>query len=251
MKKYFFNFCFILFAATVVGQSKFISSGKIEFERKTNVYRLFFNDMEGSFMEMIKKATPQFRTDYFDLLFTESNSLYKPGRESDEPKKGLGFFGNAPGSDNIVYKDLQNETAISTKQVYESKFLLSDSLRHVDWKLQPETRTIAGFECRKAVGRICDSVVVVAFYTDEIVPATGPESFCGLPGMILEIAIPRLYTTWVATKLELIESGDEKKISPPTKGKKANQKDMLEKVNDAIKDWGDKYRDRSIWLSSL
>jgi len=251
MKKHFLITCFIFSSALLFAQTKFITSGKIEFERKTNVYRLYFSDMENnSFMEMIKKNTPQFKIDYFDLIFTEEKSLYRPGRDADVPKKSS-FFGSSTATDNVVYKDLKNETSTSNKQVYESKFLLTDSLRRIDWKMLDETRTIAGFECRKAVGRICDSVVIVAFYTDEIIPSSGPESFSGLPGMILEIAIPRLYTTWVATKLQLIEPSDEKNIVAPTKGKKANQKQMMETLDAAIKDWGEKYRDRAVWLSTL
>jgi len=251
MKKYFLLACFVSSSLIVFAQTKFISSGKIEFERKTNVYRLYFSDDENdSWTELFKKNTPQFKVDYFDLTFTKEKSLYLPGRDADVPKKNT-FYGGGMASDNIVYKNLQNQTTISNKQIYESKFLLTDSLRHVDWKMLNETRSIAGFECRKAVARICDSVVVVAFYTDEIVCSSGPESFSGLPGMILEIAIPRLYTTWVATKLQLIESSDEKTITPPTKGKKANQKEMAEKLDAAIKDWGEKYRARSVWLSSL
>ena len=48
------------------------------------------------------------------------------------------------------------------------------------------------FLCRKALTKICDSVVVVAFYTNEIIPSGGPESFGGLPGMILEFGHPQV-----------------------------------------------------------
>jgi GLPGLI family protein len=38
-------------------------------------------------------------------------------------------------------------------------------MRNYQWRITDETRTIAGFECKKAVTKICDSVYVVAFYT--------------------------------------------------------------------------------------
>ena len=129
--------------------------------------------------------------------------------------------------------------------------MLSDSTKTIKWKLEPETRTIAGFECKKAITKICDSVVVVAFYTDQIITPGGPESFYGLPGMILGLVIPRLYTTWFATKFESINTADEAKIIPPAKGKKATSKDMIDKVADVVKNWGEKYRDRSIWFITL
>lgn len=243
----------IFFPVTLLAQleTRFITSGKIEFERRTNVHRLFFSDENmGSFMDMIKKSIPQFRNDYFDLTFTEGKTLYKPGRDSDVPKR-LGFMGQTPASENTVFMDLLSGTGSSQKQVYEQQFLITDSLVKLEWKILPETRTIAGFECRKALTKICDSVVVVAFYTEEIIPSGGPESFHGLPGMILGLAVPRLYTTWFATKLELINPAEENKITAPQKGKKATQKEMITAINNGIKNWGDRYRDRAIWLSSL
>ena len=160
-------------------------------------------------------------------------------------------FLESPAMENVVYKDLEQQISVSQKKVFESQFLLADSNKALKWKLEPETRTIAGFECKKAVTRICDSVVVVAFYTDQIITPGGPESFNGLPGMILGLAVPRLYTTWFATKLENISPADETKIAAPAKGKKATSTDMIAKVADVIKNWGEKYRDRSIWFITL
>lgn len=87
------------------------------------------------------------------------------------------------------------------------------------WKIENEIRKIAGWGCRKAVGRIYDSVYVMAFYCPEIIPQGVPELFTGLPVMILELAIPRDYTSWFATKVE-IASIDECKIIPPVVSKK-------------------------------
>ena len=252
MRKSFVFILMIIAAieATAQSETRFITSGKIEFERKMNVHRLFFSGEEDSWNEMMKKAIPQFRTDFFDLSFTETKSVYRPGKNSEVPK-AMGWR-NPPGMENIVYKDLENEVTASQKLVFEDIFLLNDSLQKIEWKIQSETREIAGFECRKAIARICDSVVVVAFYTEEIVPSAGPESFHGLPGMILGLAVPRLYTTWFATKVEILSSADEKKIAPPTKGKKLSQKELLSNVHEATKDWWwDKGRDKNLWLSTL
>lgn len=236
--------------ACILAQSQqvFVSQGKVEYERKTNSHRLFFSGEEGSWVDQFKKLVPQFKLSYFDLLFTPDKSLYKPGKEVDEQKTG--FF-ESPAAENIVYKDLKEQTLVSQKQIFESQFLVSDSMQKLQWKILPETRTIAGYDCHKAVSKICDSVVVVAFYTDEIIPSTGPESFGGLPGLILELAIPRLYTTWTATKIENLSPAEERKMIAPVKGKKASEKELMEKIKDGIKDWGDKYYHRAVWFSTL
>jgi GLPGLI family protein len=249
MKKIFLFAIVVIIAVYAQSQTVFIRSGKIEFERKTNFHRLYFTGETDSWVDEFKKIIPQFRTDYFDLVFTESKTFYKPGKEP-EFVQNAGFL-ESPAMENVVYKDLEQQISVSQKKVFESQFLLADSNKALKWKLEPETRTIAGFECKKAVTRICDSVVVVAFYTDQIITPGGPESFNGLPGMILGLAVPRLYTTWFATRLENISAADETKIVAPAKGKKATTKDMIAKVADVIKNWGEKYRDRSIWFITL
>ena len=248
MKRSIFLIVLLCICTIARSQQVFIKQGKIEFERKTNSHRLYFTGEDGSWIEQFKKLVPQFKISYFNLLFMENKSVYKPGKETEDEKSG--FF-ESPAAANTVYKDLLQQTSISQKQIFESQFLIIDSIRSLKWKILPETRTIAGFDCHKAVSRICDSVVVVAFYTDEIIPSTGPESFSGLPGMILELAIPRLYTTWTATKVELLDIADEKRITPPAKGKKANEKELAQQIKDGIKNWGDKWYHRSVWFATL
>src|SRR5690606_3960286 len=117
-------------------------------------------------------------------------SLYKPGREPENVVKSM--WANSPAAENIVYTDFKADRVAASKKVFEEKFLINDSIRTLRWKILDEVRTIANYKCRKAVARICDSVYVVAFYTEDILTSGGPEMFAGLPGMILEIAIPRL-----------------------------------------------------------
>lgn len=250
-KKIIFFLLAISCSGYLLAQEIFVTKGKIEYERKTNIHRLYYPpDESGGLPDQLKKLIPQFKVDYFDLIFSGDQSIYQPGRESDG-NRNAGFFFQAPAAANVVYKDLAKQLYVGQKQIFESRFLITDSLRNISWKILPETRSIGQFTCRKAVGRICDSVVVVAFYTDEIIPSNGPESFGGLPGMILELAIPRLYTTWIATKVELWQEEDSNALHPPGKGRKASNEELESTINAGIKDWGEKYRDRSLWFASL
>jgi GLPGLI family protein len=119
----------------------------------------------------------------------------------------------------------------------------------MDWKEKSEIRTIANYKCHKAVGKICDSVYVVAFYTEDIPTSGGPEMFGGLPGMILELAIPRLHTTWTATKVELIPP-KESDFTISEKGKKVNELQLYETLQSSLKDWG-KWAAKNIWWTVL
>ncbi len=67
--------------------------------------------------------------------------------------------------------------------------------------------------------------------------------------MILELAIPRLHTTWVATKVEAMVPQDADFIIPE-KGKKVTQKELNETIQSSLKDWG-KWAARNIWWVSL
>lgn len=203
---------FIFISTTV--SSQFITKGKIEFERKTNQHA--FMDENNSWDAMAKKNLPKFVTYYFDLSFENARLLYKPGRDADVQKqKYWGVF----DADNIILTKLDSNTSVTQKSIYGDTYLIRDSIRKTNWKITTEMRKIAGFDCRKAVGRVMDSIVVIAFYTDEITPSGGPESFAGLPGMILGIAIPRMHTTWYATKLELTDIKRDE-LAEPKKGKK-------------------------------
>ncbi|HEX8332102.1 MAG TPA: GLPGLI family protein [Segetibacter sp.] len=222
-------------------QTQFIVKGKIEFEKITNLHKQLQNDSWG---EMMKKTSPQFKTEYFDLYFDNNKTLFKPGRAVVTTQKVPEWL-NGPAAENVVFNDLSSGTSVSQKAVFESSFLIQDSLRKANWKITTDTRTIAGFECRKATTIIMDSVYVVAFYTDQIVPAGGPESFNGLPGMILGLAVPRLNTTWFATKLELVDV-KESDLAAPKKGKKTNNADLNLQLKTLMKNWGPT-ADRNIW----
>ncbi|HTF29652.1 MAG TPA: GLPGLI family protein [Flavitalea sp.] len=241
MKNIFITLTFVCLTGNLFAQ-QFISSGKIEFERKVNLHKLY--DYEGTWGDYIKKNAPQFITHYFDFIFKGNQSVYKPGRDVSDAKTAN--WSNFPGNGNTVYNDYSTDKFLSSKQVFEQLFLIQDSLPKINWKITADTRKIAGFLCRRAEAIIMDSVFVVAFYTDEILATGGPESFNGLPGMILGIGIPRMHLTLFATKLELTEVKDTD-IKVPAKGKKTNVADLKKTLQSSMKDWG-KEASRNIWF---
>ena len=256
MKKYFiFLFSLFTFHFSVFSQDIFISKGKIEFEKKVNVHNALDDISKGNtdgfdFISAVKKQVPEWNTTYFNLFFDDDKTIYKPGREIDQGPKGPDWFRD-PAQSNIVFCNLQTQQSISQKSVFESTFLISDSLRKARWKITNDSRDIAGFNCRKATTIIMDSVFVVAFYTDQITTTGGPESFNGLPGMILGLAIPRLHTTWFATKVESVDPSPNDFV-PPAKGKKATNADLMAKLQSSFKDaWNKNYAQHAQWIIEL
>ena len=238
---------FFTLQGNLFAQDIFIAKGTIEFEKKFNMHKdidAWGDGEDNTWIQSFKKTIPQFDVTYFNLVFNDTKTLYKPGRELPRDPKVPDWF-RGPATDNEVFTNLETQQFTSRKNVFENTFLVQDSIRKIDWRITNDLRTIAGLECRKAVGRIMDSVYVIAFYTDQIIVSGGPESFCGLPGMILGVAIPRINTTWFATKIELIDVKPQD-IAAPLKGKKVNGNGLLKQLQGPMKDWG-KSGQRNIW----
>jgi GLPGLI family protein len=233
MKKIFIAslVCFSFAAANA--QQQFLNAVRIEFE-KTVYAKQLYKAIEPEWYERIKDRVPETSITYFEFIGDTTKSIYKPGKEV--PYDPRSFF-QGIADKNVVYNDYRTKTTITQKPVYEETFLVQDSLLKIKWKLTADTRTIAGFDCRKAIGTIDDSITVFAFYTDEILISGGPESANGLPGMILGMGIPRIHTTWFATKVE-INGVDLKKVVPAARGKKVDRKTMINSLDKVLKEWG-------------
>lgn len=233
-----------LLPRTVRAQHLF--AGTVEYERKVNLYRLYESN---EWFAREKDEMPRFREAHFELSFTEAAALYKPGHDPETSAKGNDWFNGTPAPQNTVYTDFKAGRVRALKTIFEEKFLIEDSLRQMAWRLTGELRIIAGYPCRKAVGRICDSVYVVAFYTDAIPLSGGPESFGGLPGLILELAVPRLYTTWTATKVDAT-APKPLSFAPGGKAKKTTSALLAPELVATFKDWG-KEKEQYLWWCLL
>ncbi len=216
----------------------FIDKGMIEYEVKVNNHKALG---EGTWAEMFRDKIPKLSTSYYQLTFNVDKSIYLFNRKDEKTKSP---WGNE-GEDNIWYNDYANEKFVQQKSVFGDTYVLTDSLIKIDWKVTNETREIAGFNCRKAVGKLFDSVYVFAFYTDEIIVSGGPMGLHGLPGMILGITIPRMFSSWVATKLE-INGVNYSNINPPSKGKKKKAKELQETAVKVTKEWGS-WGQQAVW----
>jgi GLPGLI family protein len=229
------SFLFLFFANLKVQaqHALFLSEGKIEFEKKINLYAQL--DDDNSWTDFAKKTMPNFKTTYFNLVFSRNKTLYKPGREGSTQSNN--FWEQPVAEENIVYADLEKQKSSTQKKLFDQLFLVQDSLRTIRWKITNETRTIAGFACRRANAIIMDSIYVVAFYTEEILTSGGPESFTGLPGMILGVALPHQHLTWFATKVQAVIVS-ENEIGAPVKGKKVNNQSLKQTLDESLKEWG-------------
>jgi GLPGLI family protein len=183
-------FILTVFCISVSAQ---ITSAKITFERKTNLYKKLKGNVENWLKEEDKV-----KIDYFELFINDTCSLFKP-QESDL-KENMSWA----TSKNTVLQNFKLNTRYVIKPMWGEELHLTDSMFKRKWQITESSRKIAGYACRKAVWQANDSTRIYAWFSYDIVPATGPESFNGLPGTILGLATEDGGVVYFAKKVEVL-----------------------------------------------
>ncbi|MFV8324737.1 GLPGLI family protein [Flavobacterium sp. ZS1P14] len=230
MKSILFFIAALIFTTTSKAQ-QFIDKAVIEYEVNTNLKKMMSDD---SWDEMMKDNLSDLKISYFTCTFADNKSIYKFDRWS--PKTRIAKHQKDADEENTWYFDFTTRKMNMQKQIVGTNFVIEDSVPNIQWKVTNEHREIAGYNCRKAVGKIMDDVYVFAFYTDDITISGGPCSINGLPGMILGLSIPRLYTSFIATKIEL-KISNPSDIKPITAKKIYDLKELKSLIEEKTKDW--------------
>ncbi len=223
-------FIISMFFTASINAQQFISKAVIEYEVVSNIQKTMGNN---TWADMLKENMPKFKTGYYNFTFADNKSVYKFDHWSEQK---IPEFMRKSDEENVWYYDYNSGIYNIQKNVWGSNFNISDSIPKLEWRLTNESRVIAGFNCRKAVAKMFDSVYVFAFYTDEIIISGGPCSINGLPGMILGVTIPRLFTSWIATKI-MVNTIDEKAIKPAYAKKNYSMAEIKATLKERTKDW--------------
>lgn len=214
----------LLVSATSFGQ---ITSGKIVFERKTNLKKKFAGNER--FSSMINDKN-KIRKEYFELYFDDSTSAFLPV-ESDEAEEGfLGYM----TTQNTIYQNINDQTYYSIIDLWGNEAYLADTITQRQWKVTESKRELGGYMCRKAIWEPNDSTRIYAWFSVDIVPSIGPEGFNGLPGAILGLATEDGGVIYFATEVEAMKP-PEKKISYERKKKDVyNKEELIELLDEKM-----------------
>jgi GLPGLI family protein len=186
-----------------------INAAKITYERKTNLYKKF---KKNDNIQRWIKEEERIKIDYFELVVTDTCSVFKP-QESD-----LREINSWTTSKNTVYQYPNQNKRYLIKTVWGEQLHLTDTLQKRKWQITESSRKIAGYVCRKAVWQANDSTRIYAWFSYDITPSAGPESFNGLPGTILGIANEDGGIVYFAKKVEILKP-EESLFIPPKKKK--------------------------------
>jgi GLPGLI family protein len=155
---------------------------------------------------MIQKILAESLRKEYTLKFNRKSSIYKKEEVLSESKFMLGgidassLMGSVSddGVTNFLYKNVEEGISKTEKDFLGKIFLVTDTLKPMDWKLVNETKKIGDYTCFKAtttreapLSAQSDTVkdrTVVVWYTPEVPISNGPDDYWGLPGLILEVS---------------------------------------------------------------
>ena len=203
--------------------------------------------LQDQIMARLKK---QFQKTY-TLVFNKEESVYKEEESLGAPTpQGIRVIAINTGGGDIMYKNTKEKRFVNQNDVYGKQFLIKDKLQEYDWKLTSETKHIGEYTCYKATytrevevneerfglennsnsesnpPRMEERTATV-WYTPEIPINNGPESYYGLPGLILEVNDGN--QTIVCSKI-ILNPKKKVEVKVPTKGKIVTQ----ERYNDIV-----------------
>ncbi|MBS1562731.1 MAG: GLPGLI family protein [Bacteroidetes bacterium] len=231
MKKIVFTVTMGLFVLAAAAQQK---QGRVVYERTVQMQMRI--DGMGDAGHMI----PRTRKDRLEVVFGNDRSL-KRTLEDETPEEpaegGMQIRMVVAGANDVTFMNFATGQVLEQKEFGGKNYLVSDSLRKMNWKLTGETTTILNYPCQKAVAQrigkrtmsnmqngqlkseqIADTSNITAWFTLAIPVPAGPEYQGQLPGLILGIDVNDGRTMYRA--LEVSDKTDVAAIKEPTKGKK-------------------------------
>ena len=238
---------FSLFAQDFQGLATYKTQRKLDI--KIDSAQVGGGEMQKQIMDMLKK---EFQKTYI-LTFDKNTSIYKEDEALAPPAAGGGMvFISSTGGSGTLFKNIKDQLFTNQQETFGKQFIIKDQLQPIEWELHGETKNIGDYTCYKAtyskqieassvmtfsssddedkdedskVSSEMKTITVTAWYTPQIPVSNGPESYQGLPGLILEINDGDL--TILCSKITI--NPDKKiEISEPKKGKQVSQKEYDE-----------------------
>lgn len=209
----------LLSVFTISGWSQ-EKEGRVYFERKTNLEKRF----KGSDSPWASRMKGKDKIDKFELLFTDSTSIFLPILSEVQEEMSWAT------SKNKVYQNFSTGERISFIGFWSGDLIVEDSIKTRQWKMTTSKRIIAGYECRKVFWEVGDSLRIYAWYAEEIPVSTGPETFNGLPGLILGLATEDGGVVYFAREVEFKDVEVEKNIPEYKKKKARSEKELREEL---------------------
>ncbi len=277
-----YTLIFLLFLSFSINAQNI--SGQAFYESKTTVDmdalgggREMSEEMKKTVAQMMKSALEK----TYILTFNKDESIYKEQEKLDAAPMNPGFkmmmSSYTPGAQ---YKNLKTGQIIEENEFFGKQFLVTDSIKTLDWQITKESKPIGQYIAFKATAikkvdpndysmarpkkkdekenaetkkdtaqpqdpmdmiEIPEEIEVTAWFTPQIPVSNGPGEYAGLPGLILELNVYR--TTLLCSKI-VMNPKDSEKIEPPTKGKRVSREEYVKIVKEKTEELRENFQNR-------
>lgn len=190
-------------ALSAVNSYSQISSGRVVYERRTNLEKLYGNVPE---MKRFISDDNKIKNEEFELLFNDTVSAFLP-IEKDEMERGMFAMLTTK---NKTYQNINTGESMTVLDMMGNPLYVKEPIQSKDWKVTESKRYIAGYHCRKAVYDKDDTTRIYAWFAIELEPSIGPEGITGLPGAILGLATEDGGIVYFAKSIEVNTPSVEK-----------------------------------------
>jgi GLPGLI family protein len=225
---------FLCLGGSAFAQGQLVREGKITYERRTNLWKIFDDQRMRDFVGEKNKI----KVEEFTLYFNDTSSLFSYVMpEQPDPQSFLTMK-------NTVYNLFSKGQRFVYMDMMGNSMTVGDSLVKHTWKITDKTRKIAGYECTRVIWQKDDTTRIYAWYTTDIIATVGPENIQGLPGAVLGLATEDGSIVYFAKKVDVITPTPEQIAQPKKKGKQYTQAELIADLTEKLK--GQPYGDRII-----
>jgi GLPGLI family protein len=183
-------------------------------------------DSKVRFLAFLKKINTNLQKIDYTLEFNAFESIFFSSKimESDN-KRDMKLATNLGGGRGLLYTNIATKLKLHQADGFGEIFLIKGKVEY-DWHLTQETKIINGYTCNKAYLKNEKGEKIIAYFTKEIPFSFGPNGFCGLPGLILELNLTNGFAFTV--KEIFINRKISREILKPTSGVEISEKEFLE-----------------------
>ncbi|HBX63370.1 MULTISPECIES: GLPGLI family protein [unclassified Empedobacter] len=183
---------------------------------------------------------------YYELFVDKNKCLSKEVQRIDNSQGSRMAILVVEGDvvDKQTYLDFDSNEKIIEKSVDGKAYLVNDIIESNDWKLTKETKTINGYNVRKATLNN-DTHLIEAWFAKDIKSKCGPNKYNNLPGLILEVksTVIEKPTTYTSMKLESIKLDNKISIQKPNKGQQMNDVEFNDFISEYYRKIDEKFKE--------
>ena len=165
------------------------------------------------------------------LYFNEKGSRYIDSDETTEENSRYAERKTA----FIINRNFEKNTQTDIIEMIGKTYIVEDSIQIPNWKILNDIKDVAGHICMKAsVEDTIKRQKIIAWFAQDMPLNAGPERYCGLPGVILELDVNDGAVVITADKIETKKLTQELDLPKKMKGKKLKEAEYLTMVRDFI-----------------